>query len=54
LRAVTYYIATMFKQRGKKKFIDLYHAEDAFIYGCLMTLMFKILGYLEWETTCVV
>jgi hypothetical protein len=40
-------VALMFKQRGKNKFIDLYHAEDAFVFGCLMMLMFKTLGYLE-------
>jgi predicted transcriptional regulator len=40
-------VATMFKQMVKKEFIDLYHAEGAFVFGCLMTLMFKTLGYLE-------
>jgi hypothetical protein len=37
-------IAAMFKQKGNKKFIELYHTEDALTFVCLMTLMFKTLG----------
>jgi hypothetical protein len=47
IRTLNPEIAAMFKQRGNKKFIELYHTEDALVFVCLMTLMFKTLGNLE-------